>query len=105
MVERLGFKVTKYERNFSNKEKKVDVAIAHQMTKDAYSGAVRKGLDEMTLVAGDSDYVPVVVDLVSAGFTVHVVFWGHAAKELREAATRFVPLDSHFDFLTRVGKT
>jgi hypothetical protein len=105
MVERLGFKVTKYERNFSNKEKKVDVAIAHQMTKDAYSGAVRKGLDEMTLVAGDSDYVPVVVDLVSAGFIVHVVFWSHAAKELREAATRFVPLDSHFDFLTRVVKT
>jgi hypothetical protein len=46
MVERLGFKVTKYERNFANKEKKVDekkvdVAIAYQLTKDAYSGVVR----------------------------------------------------------------
>jgi hypothetical protein len=83
MVERFGFKVTKYERNFANKEKKVDVAIAHRMTKDAYSGVVRPGSDEMTLVAGDSDYVPVVIDLVSAGFIVHVAFWGHAAKELR----------------------
>ncbi|HEV8392822.1 MAG TPA: NYN domain-containing protein [Vicinamibacterales bacterium] len=104
MVERLGFKVTKYERNFANKEKKVDVAIAHQMTKDAYSGVVRRGLDEITLVAGDSDYVPVVNDLVSGGFIVHVVFWGHAAKELRETATRFVSLDDHFDFLSRVVK-
>jgi hypothetical protein len=46
MVERLGFKVTKYERNFANKEKKVDVAIAHQMTKDAYSGVVRRGFPD-----------------------------------------------------------
>ena len=78
--------------------------LQHRMTKDAYSGVVRPGLDEMTLVAGDSDYVPVVND-VSAGFMVHVAFWGHAAKELREAAARFVPLDDHFDFLSRVAKT
>lgn len=58
----------------------------------------------MTLVAGDSDYVPVVNDLVSAGFIIHVFFWGHAAKELREAAGRFVPLDDHSEFLSRTAK-
>lgn len=60
---------------------------------------------KMTLVAGDNDYVPVVNDLVSAGFIVHVVFWGHGAKELREASARFVSLDDHFDFLSRAVKT
>jgi hypothetical protein len=100
-VQRFGFHVTKFDRNFAGKEKKVDVAIAHKMTKDAYSGVVTKGLDEMTLVAGDADYVPVVEDLVAAGHLVHVVFWSHAAKELRTAATRFVCLDPYFDVLTR----
>jgi hypothetical protein len=32
------------------------------------------------------------------------VFWGHAAKELREAAARFVKLDDHFDYLSRGPK-
>ena len=57
MVERLGFKVTRDERNFANKARKVDVGLVHRMTKDAYSGAVQAGVDEMTLVARDSDYV------------------------------------------------
>jgi hypothetical protein len=104
MVERHGFSVTKYDRNFANKEKKVDVAIAHRMTKDAYSGVVRRGIDEMTLVAGDGDYVPVVNGLVSDGFIIHVVFWDHAARELREAGGRFVSLDEHFEFLSRTAK-
>lgn len=36
MVERQGFEVKTYDRSVSGKEKKVDVAIAHAMTKDAY---------------------------------------------------------------------
>lgn len=101
MVERYGFKVTRYDRNFAGKEKKVDVAIAHQMTKDAYSGVVKKGIDEMTLVAGDKDFVPVVEDLVTNGYCVDVVFWNHAATELKNAASKFVDLNPHLDMLTK----
>ena len=100
MVERYGFRVTTYDRNVAGKEKKVDVAIAHQITKDAYSGVIRKGVDEITLVAGDKDYVPVVHDLVGNGHLFDVVFWNHAARELRDVASNFVPLDSYLDVLT-----
>lgn len=50
MVERKGFQVKTYEKNFAGKEKKVEVAIAHQITKDVYSGKIRKGIDEVTLL-------------------------------------------------------
>ena len=100
MVERYGFRVTTYDRNVARKEKKVDVAIAHQITKDAYSGVIRKGVDEITLVAGDKDYVPVAHDLVANGHLFDVVFWNHAARELKEVASNFVPLDDYLGVLT-----
>lgn len=81
--------------------KKVDVAIAHQITKDAYSGNIRKGIDEITLVAGDKDFCPVVDDLVENGFTVHVVFWDNVAPELKAACSQFTSLNP---FLTFIGK-
>jgi len=101
MVERYGFKTTKFDRNFAGKEKKVDVAIAHRMTKDAYSGVVKRGEDEMTLVAGDTDYVPVLQDLKAEGFVVHLVFWNHAGRQIKEAASKFVSLDPYFHLLSQ----
>jgi hypothetical protein len=101
MVERKGFEVKTYEKNFAGKEKKVDVAIAHQMTKDAYTGKVTKGIDEITLFSGDKDFVPVVEDLVENGFTVHVVFWDNIAPELKAACTKFTSLNP---FLSYLGK-
>ncbi|MDQ3135480.1 MAG: NYN domain-containing protein [Acidobacteriota bacterium] len=100
MVERKGFKVTTYEKSFAGKEKKVDVAIAHQITKDAYT-VIDKTNDEINLVAGDKDFVPVVEDLVAEGFTVIVVFWNHAAPELKSVATSFIGLDAHLALLSR----
>ncbi|PZP60809.1 MAG: NYN domain-containing protein [Pseudoxanthomonas spadix] len=100
MVKRKGFDVKTYEKNFAGKEKKVDVAIAHQITKDAYSGRIDKGTDEITLVAGDKDFVPVVEDLVENGYKVHVVFWENAAPELKAACTKFVALNPYLDNLT-----
>ncbi len=100
MVERHGFKVTTYDRNAAGKEKEVDVAIAHKMTKDAYSGVVTPR-DEMTLVAGDKDYVPMVEDLVANKFVIHVVFWDHAAAELKAVASKFTSLNPYLDFLTK----
>jgi hypothetical protein len=66
MLHKKGFNPTVYEKNFSNKETKVDVAIAARMTKDAYT-IVDNTKDELLLLAGDSDYLPVVSDLTSEG--------------------------------------
>lgn len=98
MVERKGFEVVTYDRNAAGKEKKVDVAIAYAMTKDAYT-KIDKSNSEIVLVAGDKDYVPVIEDLKSEGFRVVVVFWNQAARELREAATKFISLDQWHDYL------
>ncbi|MFK3940925.1 NYN domain-containing protein [Pseudomonas monteilii] len=100
MVERKGFKVKTFDKNFSGKEKKVDVAIAHQITKDAYSGLIDKENDEITLVAGDQDFVPVVEDLVESGFKVHVVFWENAAPGLKAVCSKFICLNPFLDNLT-----
>lgn len=99
-VEKYGFQVTTYERSFAGKEKKVDVAIAYQITKDAFT-IIDKNNDEINLVAGDKDYVPMVEDLVKDGYRVVVVFWNHAAPELKKVASHFDSLDAHIDFLSR----
>ena len=100
MLERKGFATTVYEKNAANHEKKVDVAIGARMTKDAYT-VLDKARDEILLVSGDTDFVPVVADLVAEGFKVEVAFWGHAGRELREAAPRFISLDDYHDHLSR----
>jgi len=103
MVESKGFTVRTFERGKSGQEKKVDVAIAHQLTKDVYSGAIKKENSIIMLVAGDKDFVPVIEDLVSEGFTVHIVFWNHAARELKDAANYFINLNSQIEALKNGG--
>ncbi len=98
MVEAKGFEVKTFDRNQQGKEKKVDVGMAHRVTKDAYT-LVDKANSEITLLTGDKDFVPVVEDLVREGFNVCVAFWGHAAKELRDAASEFFDLDDYVDHL------
>jgi hypothetical protein len=99
MVEAKGFEHKIYERGVSGQEKKVDVGIAHSMTKDAYT-IINKADSEINLVAGDKDFVPVVEDLVREGFKVWVVFWRQAAKELIDTSSGFTCLDSYLDHLT-----
>lgn len=94
-----GFEPVVYDRNIVGKEKKVDTDIVATMVQDSYE-ILKIGDDEVTLVAGDTDYVPGVEKLVKRGIPVHVVFWSHASKELREAATKFIPLDPYFDHLS-----
>lgn len=100
-VKSQGFDVKVFEKNISGHEKKVDTAIAHQMTKDAYSGVVDRKGDVMILMAGDTDYVPVIEDLVLEGFTVNVLFWDHAGFELKTKASVFVSLNQYFKVLTK----
>jgi uncharacterized LabA/DUF88 family protein len=103
MVKRKGFDFKIYKRGASGQEKKVDVGIAHAMTKDAYT-IIDKSDSEICLVAGDKDFVPVVEDLVGEGFKVYVVFWGQAAKELVDLASGFTCLDPYLDHLTFKSK-
>lgn len=81
-------------------EKKIDTNVVTDVMFDALT-RMDKARDEITLVAGDSDYVPMVEKLIAQGFRVHVVFWGHASRELQAAARSFTPLDKHLDFLKR----
>jgi len=105
MVEDCGFNVTTFEKNFSHKEKKVDVAIAHAITKAAYkNGKIKKGIDIILLMAGDSDFVPVVEDLVSEGHIVWVVFWNHAGSEIKRKCSKFINIDSYHRALTEYSQ-
>ena len=68
------------------------------MTKDAYT-RIDKANSEIVLVAGDKDYMPVIDDLKSEGFRVIVVFWDHAAHEVKQAASKFIPLNQWLNYL------
>jgi hypothetical protein len=98
-----GFELHLEDRNYANKEKKIDTGIATLLTKDAYKSSGYKNgnpkEDNFVLVAGDSDYVPTVKELQADGFNVEVVFWNHASRELRDAASKFVGLDKFLENL------
>ena len=87
-----GFETIVEDRNVSNKEKKVDTGIVSVMARDAYR-TVDKAGDVLTLVAGDADFVPPVRMLIEDGYRVEVVFWEHAAKELKEVCSKFISLN------------
>lgn len=97
-AKRKGFEVVVYDRNVKNREKKIDTDIVATMIEDSYE-RLDKSADEMTLVAGDSDYVPAIEKLQKRGIAVHVVFWAHAAKELREVATKYVDINPYLNHL------
>ena len=97
MAEQAGFEVKTHGRNLSNKEKKVDTDIVTEMVRDAYKNA-NVG-DTFNLVAGDKDYVPPVERLISDGMKVDVIFWDHAAGELKDACSNFISLNEHLEVL------
>ncbi len=98
IAEHAGFELHLEERNFQNKEKKIDTGIATMMTRDAYKFARAKD-DLFVLVAGDKDYVPTVETLQGDGFQVEVAFWDHASPELRRVASKFTSLNEHLEVL------
>lgn len=99
-AERNGFEVIVYDRNVAKREKKIDTDIVATMIEDSYE-RFTVGEDEITLVAGDSDYVPAIEKLKRRDIPVHVVFWAHASRELKEVATKFINLDPYLDHLSR----
>ncbi len=92
-----GFEVIVHDRNAQNREKKIDTQITAEILSDSYE--LMKTGDSVTIVSGDSDYVPAIEKLKSRGFSVEVCFWDHASRELREAATRFVSLNKYLEHL------
>lgn len=98
MARTAGFEVVIIPRNASNKEKKIDTSIVTEMMFDALTKASEG--DMVILVSGDKDFVPPVEKLGATGKQIDVVFWNHAARELREAADEFRTLDPHLDRLT-----
>jgi uncharacterized LabA/DUF88 family protein len=98
IAERVGFEAIVVSRNSENKEKKVDTGIVAAMVRDAYTRA-HKANDTITLVAGDSDYVPAVELLTDDGFRVEVVFWSSASGELKSVCSRFIELDRYLEQL------
>lgn len=97
-AKKAGFELHLEDRNYANKEKKIDTGIATLMTKDAYKHG-KPAEDVFVLVAGDKDYVPTLNELRADGYNVEVVFWNHAAQELKDAATKFIALDGFLDNL------
>lgn len=100
-AEHQGFEVIVFDRNAGNREKKIDTQIAADIISDSYEWMQIERGDEVRLVAGDSDYVPVAEKLRERGLPFVVVFWEHASRELKDAATEFVSLDNHLDALNR----
>lgn len=97
-AKKAGFELHLEDRNVKNKEKKIDTGIATLLTKDAYKHG-KPNEDTFVLVAGDSDYVPTINELKADGYRVEVVFWDHASRELREAATKFIGLNQYLEIL------
>ena len=95
-----GFEVLVHDRNFSNKEKKVDVHLATMMTADSFQ-YMQPARDTAVLVAGDGDFVPTVELLRNRGIRVRCLFWDHANRELHDCADEFVSLNPHLTFLAR----
>lgn len=98
-AKRKGFEVVVHERNrYSGREKKVDTNIVTDVTADAFE-RMKPEDDEITLVAGDADYVPMILRLRDRGYRFDVCFWDHAAQELKSACSNFISLNSYLRHL------
>ena len=77
-----GFEVFTFDRNFSNKEKEVDVAIATQIMEDSFLYMKPERKDRLVLVSGDRDYLPTVESLAKRGIpTTCLLYTSDAADE------------------------
>jgi uncharacterized LabA/DUF88 family protein len=97
IAKRAGFEIVAHDRNATNKEQNTDTDIVLEMLRDAYRNA-RPG-DVFTIISGDSDFIPLIKTLRNDGFQVDVVYWDHAARELRETCSNYISLNPHLEAL------
>ena len=100
-AQKSGFETIIMDRNVQNREKKIDMGIGVTIIEDSFSLIRDKNEDEMILIAGDSDYVPVIESVVRRGIQFSIWFWEHASRELKDAATSFVSLNPFIDKMRR----
>ncbi|MDR0734099.1 MAG: NYN domain-containing protein [Dysgonamonadaceae bacterium] len=94
MAEKVGFEPVIVDRNYSNKEKRVDTQVVVDMLADSMEADPKH--DIFILIAGDADYVPVIRKIKEQNFRVQVLFWNHASVELKKE-TKFISLDGYFN--------
>ena len=98
-AEEKGFEVIVEDRDYyTNKEKKIDMGVGTAIMEDSYE-CMRPENDEVVLVAGDKDYLPIIRSLKKRKIKVSVCFWSHAAREIKDAADKFYSLDDYYDYL------
>lgn len=92
-----GFRLTILDRNVRNKEKGVDASMIADIMEDMYE--IAEEGDIFIIIAGDADYVPAIEKLHRKNYEVHVLFWDHAAGDLKKAADKFQSLNGFLDRL------
>lgn len=97
-METAGFHVETFQRNESNREKKVDTGIVQVINKKLYKES-EEG-DIFVLVLGDKDYVPTVETIEEENRKSRIVFWDNVAGELIMAASEYVPLEDKIDLIS-----
>jgi hypothetical protein len=103
-AKRLGWRTFPENRIIgAMREERLDAWMTAVILKDACE-IIDPEVDEIVIVSGDSDLVPVVRLLRQDGFRVNVVFWNHASMELKMAASSFTPLDDHLESLAFTPK-
>ncbi|ADU27420.1 NYN domain-containing protein [Ethanoligenens harbinense] len=97
---RFGFEVYHPERNVKNKEKRVDTGFDKEVLKDLYKSVIGHD-DNIILVAGDADHVPVAEAIVEEGMKFTLVFWDNASETLKNMASKFISLNNYIAEITR----
>ena len=98
VVQEAGVEAVTVPREPGRREKGVDISLAMEVLHDAES--CLKAGDEITIVAGDADYVTLIQRVRARGISVRLCFWTSAASALKAAASTFVCLDPHLHRLT-----
>lgn len=99
-AKKVGFEVFTPDRNAGNKEKRVDTGFDKEVLKDLYKGTIDKA-DEIILVAGDSDHLPVADAIKEEGYQFTLAFWDNASDLMKSASVKFINLNDHLDEITK----
>jgi hypothetical protein len=101
-----GCEVKTYKRNKSNKEKKVDTKLVCRAMRSIFT----KKHSTLLLVAGDSDYCPLIEEAKEENWKIEIWFWDGSSlplfstgmsSELKNIAS-YKPLDNYYESFTYI---
>lgn len=99
-AKREGFEVVTKHRNYNNQEKAIDSGFDKEVLRDLYKGVIGSE-DEVILVAGDMNHMPVAEALEEENKGFKLVFWNHASNSLKNEAAAFIDLNEHLQEIER----